>query len=295
MSTASEEVGLGGANSPPNEWRIGFILVRSGRLKKDDVPRVIQMQRQNGLRFGDAAIALGVIGEGDVRFALAHQFDYPYVTHDDSKLSRQLVAAYQPASSEAEQLRGLRSQLILRWFDVNDARRRAIAIAGPDRHIGRSRLAANLAVTFSQLGKKTVLIDGDLRRSTQHELFGLSNRHGLSEVLSGRIVLSAAVQRTQALPNLAVLTAGAKPPNPQEMLSRGGFATLMDSLRGSADVVIVDTPAYSETSDSQIIAKTTIGALVMAKKGLSRANMLLGCVGGLKAAGADLLLSVLVT
>jgi len=279
---------------PVDEWRIGFILIRSGRLKKEDVVKIIQLQRQNGMRFGDAAIELGVLAEGDIRFALARQFDYPYVTHGESKISKDVVAAYQPDSAAAESLRALRSQLMVRWFDSDQGLHKALAIAGPDRGVGRSWLAANLAVTFSQLGKNTVLVDGDLRNSIQHKFFGLDNREGLSEILCGRTLVSEALRRNQILPNLALITAGATPPNPQEVIARDGFRLLLESLRATADVIIVDTPADSQATDGQIIIKHTGGAMIMARRHLSRVRSLNSYISALRATGAALPVSVLV-
>jgi protein-tyrosine kinase len=122
----------------------------------------------------------------DVRYALSVQFDYPYLP-DDSSLSRELVAAYEPASRAVEDLRALRSQLMLRWFDTA-AERRGLAIASAGQGDGRSYLAANLAIVFSQLGERTLLIDANLRTPKQHKLFNLGGRTGLSDMLVGRFV-----------------------------------------------------------------------------------------------------------
>jgi protein-tyrosine kinase len=277
-----------------NEWRIGFVLIRSGRLKTEDVVPIIERQRQTGQRFGAAAIDLGILRENDIRFALAQQFDYPYAIAGESKFCKSVVAAYEPHSATAESLRALRSQLTLRWCCSDGASTKALAVVSPDRGCGRSWLAANLAVTFSQLGKATVLVDGDLRHSTQHRLFGLENRQGLSEILCARALPGAVLKRNKVLPNLSVITAGATPPNPQEVIARDEFAELLNTLRVAAEIVIIDTPADSEAKDGQIIAKYAGGALLMAKRNASKAAQLSDCISSLRATGTDLLLSVLV-
>jgi len=277
-----------------DEWRIGFILMRSGRLKKEDVVRIITRQRETGQRFGTAAIELGLLHESDIRRALAQQFDYPYATVGSSKFSHKLIAAYEPHSAAAESLRALRSQLMLRWFEPDQIMRETLAIVGPDRNAGRSWLAANLAITFSQLGKNTVLVDADLRHSSQHELFGLSNQPGLSEILCSRALPGAVLEKNKVMPNLAIIPAGTTPPNPQEMIARPEFVELLHSLRTAADVIIVDTPADSEAKDGQIIAKHTGAALLIAKRGQSRTKVLSNCVSHLRATGTNLLMSVLV-
>jgi protein-tyrosine kinase len=276
------------------EWRIGFILMRAGRLKKEDVVRIIARQRETGQRFGAAAVDLGLLGQNDIRFALAQQFDYPYATAGDSKFSQKLIAAYEPHSATAESFRALRSELMIRWFEPDQAMRESLAIVGPDRGSGRSWLAANLAITFAQLGKNTVLIDADLRHSAQHELFGLASQPGLSEILCGRAVPMAVLERNKVMPNLAIVPAGTTPPNPQEVLARTEFVELMDSLRKVADVIIVDTPADNEAKDCQIIAKCTRAAMLIAKRKRSRTKEISRCAAGLHATGTKLLMSVLV-
>ncbi|MCZ8255735.1 MAG: chain length determinant protein tyrosine kinase EpsG, partial [Polaromonas sp.] len=94
---------------------MGMILVDAGRLSPLDAERIVHFQRDRGARFGDSGKALGLLTDDDVRFALSVQFDYPYLARE-SNLSRELVAAYQPDSQPVEQLRALRSQLMLRWF-----------------------------------------------------------------------------------------------------------------------------------------------------------------------------------
>jgi protein-tyrosine kinase len=292
MNAVDADAATLAAKTRADEWRIGFILMRSGRLKKEDVVKVVQRQRETGERFGAAAMELGFASENDIRFALAKQFDYPYVSPGESKFSRDLVAAYEPHSARAESLRALRSQIMPRWFD--DVSRKALAVVGPDRGCGRSWLAANLAITFSQLGKITVLIDGDLRHPVQHQLFGLENQQGLSEILSARLLPRTILKRNKVLPNLAIITAGTLPPNPQEIVARPEFGALVESLSSAADVVIVDTPADIEAKDGQIIAKQSGGALLVARRNTSRAAQISDCVANLRAMGTTMLLSVLV-
>jgi chain length determinant protein tyrosine kinase EpsG len=255
-----------------DERNLGGILVQSGRLKKEDALRVSHFQQKKGLRFGDAAVKLGVVSEVDVQFALARQFDFHMLKRgDDSGVSEHVVAAYEPTTPRAEALRALRSQLLLRWFDAPPQPHQALAIVGTDRGVGRSWLSANLAVVFSQLGRNTLLIDADLRHPCQHQLFGFGNRYGVAEVLSGRATLIAALQSKPVLRDLVVLTAGAMPPNPQDMLTRGEFGELLQALKSTFDVILIDTPSAGECADGQVIATQAGGALLIARRDLSRA------------------------
>ena len=253
--------------SAADDRSIGAILIDSGRLTPEDAERILHKQREDGLRFGEAAIKLGLLTEQDIQFALARQFDYPYLIPGESNVSAELVAAYQPFSRQVEALRALRSQLLLRWFN-GDPGRRALSVVSAGRKEGRSYLAANLAVVFSQLGERTLLVDADLRNPRQHALFGLSNRVGLSQMITGRAT-ETAIERVPALMDLSVITAGSAPPNPQELLSRVSFSNMLGSLATRYDVIIVDTPAAEIGADAQTVAVRTRGALLVARQNSS--------------------------
>lgn len=255
------------SNAPGNgrDRSIGAILIDAGRLSVDAAEKIIREQKAKGLRFGDAAIGLGLLKQEDIDFALARQFDYPYLTAGDGALSSSLVAAYKPGSPIVEQLRALRSQLMVRWFN-DTTTQRALTVVSAERGEGRSFIAANLAVVFSQLGERTLLIDADLRHPRQHKNFKLDPRTpGLSAVLSGRANGEALI-RIPSLVGLSVLPAGALPPNPQELLARPQFARLIEQTSKSFDVIIVDTPAATTGADAQVAAARTGASLLVARR-----------------------------
>jgi len=247
---------------------IGGILVDAGRLKLEDAERILQLQREQGLLFGDAAIKLGLLTEADIQFALSRQFNYPYLLRGESKVAEDLIAAYARAGPQLEALRALRSQLMLRWFD-NDPARKALVIVSSDRREGRSYIAANLAVVFSQLGQHTLLIDADMRNPSQHNLFGLDNNGGLSEALSGRGG-PVTIRHISGLPELWVLPAGACPPNPLELLARPRFPQLLAELGQKFEVILLDSPPATEYADAQTLAVRAGAALIVARKNATR-------------------------
>lgn len=247
---------------------IGAILSESGRLLPEDVERILRLQREKGLRFGEAAVRLGILTPADVECALSRQFHYPYLARGETAVSEDVVAAYDPFSKQVEALRALRSQLALRWFD-DDPARKSLVVVSAARKEGRSFIAANLAVVFSQLGERTLLIDADLRNSCQHRLFGLDNRVGLSAVLAGRAGAET-ILRIPSLPKLSVLPAGAPPPNPQELLAGPVFPQLLKQLAEQVDVILLDSPAASETADAQILSVRAGAAMIVARKNATR-------------------------
>ncbi len=247
---------------------IGAILIDAGRLKIEDAVRILRLQKERGLRFGDAGMQLGLVTQADIDFALSSQFDYPYLIRGESTVSQELIAAYAPFSTQVEALRALRAQLMLRWFD-DDPAHKALAIISAKRKEGRSYIAANLAVAFSQLGERTLLIDADMRNPSQHQLFSLDNRAGLSAVLTGRGGPET-VQRISALRDLSVLPAGVQPPNSPDLLARPMFTHLLQESAKEFDVILIDTPAAADSADAQTVTMRAGCALVVARKNVSK-------------------------
>ena len=243
---------------------IGAILVEEGKLTPREVERVLERQRKDKTRFGEAAVRLGYLTEDDVRFALARQYDMPHFTAASEGPSRELVAAFAPFHPRTEELRALRTQLMIRWYNAEQGRK-ALVVASPEAGEGRSYVAANLAVAFSQLGARTLLVDADMRNSRQHRIFGLPETQGLSTLLSGRSDHKSTFP-VVGMSKLSVLPAGPLPPNPQELLSRPVFAAVMKDLQQVYDVMIVDTPPSRHFADAQSIAFRTGDALVVARK-----------------------------
>ena len=280
-----------GAKPSRGERLIGAILIDAGRLKPEDAERILRLHREEGLRFGAAALHLGLLTKADIDFAMARQFDYPYLLHGESAISEDLVAAYAPFSPQVEALRALRTQLMLRWFD-SDPAHKALTVVSAERDEGRSFIAANLAVVFSQLGEHTLLIDADMRHPCQHLLFNCNNRAGLSSLLSGRGGPES-IQRIPALLDLWVLPAGAAPPNPAELLARPSFARFLQQLAAKFEVIILDSPAAAESADAQTVAVHAGSALIIARRNTTHISRMRGVADGLADAKATVVGTVL--
>ncbi len=251
------------------DTHIGKLLLDAGKLNQNDIKNIIALQKEEGLRFGEAALRLGLATEQDVLRALSVQFEYPCVPPGEAGFSKEVIAAYEPFSKPVEALRALRSQLMLRWFG---GRRKMLSVTSVRAGEGASALAANLAVTFAQLGEKTLLIDADLRNPGQYDLFGLKPAAGLSNLLAGRGTLYDAVEFIEQMKGLSVLCAGATPPNPQELLSRATFRELLAAAAEDYDVIIIDTPPALASADAQIISAITGGSLLVARRNETRVD-----------------------
>ena len=248
--------------------RIGDILLREGKLVAEHMGRVHEYQAAQHIRFGEAAVQLGLVSDEDVQQALAYQFDYPYLPVDDERIDPEVIAAFRPFDPRVEAFRALRAQVVLRWLSVGTGGR-AFAVIGPGRGDGRSYLAANLAVVFAQLGTRTVLIDADMRNPRQHKIFKVSNQSGLSQILAGRGEPES-IQHVPPFRELSVIPAGSLPPNPQELLVRPQFEDLLDELANEYRVIIVDTPAGVNGADVQFVVRSTRAALMVIRKNHTR-------------------------
>jgi protein-tyrosine kinase len=272
------------------DTQLGELLHGDGTLTEQDIQDIFAAQMEHGEPFGEAASRLGLVSEQDVRRALARQADFPLVASGESSLSPELITAYQPHSARAEELRTLRSELVLRWFGRGN---RVLAVVEARRGNGCNVLAANLAVSFAQLGERTLLIDANLRAPSQQTLFGLTAKCGLVDFIEGRESLDKVLTAVPGFSRLSVMCAGAPPPNPQELLGHISFGYLMETSPTKYDVVIVDAPPMLECADAQIIAARAGGVVLSTKRHRTRLADAIRVKSQLQPAGAVLLGAVI--
>jgi protein-tyrosine kinase len=177
------------------------------------------------------------------------------------KPGESLVLAHDPDNPRSERLRALRTELLL----LNEETRRAniIPILSPGAGEGRSQLAAELAISFAQLGRRTLLVDADLRKPQQHVLFSTANEHGLFQAVAQNEKPN--YHPVTGLPQMHVLTAGPIPPNPLELLSDGRFEKLLSDWRNYYEFVVIDTPPISQCADGLAVATIAGRVLVLSR------------------------------
>lgn len=288
MKMSMSEVG----NGPSPHALLGALMVQLGLLDAREVEQVLLHQQRERLPFGEAAVQLDLVSEADMAYALARQFRYTYVRQGagGAPVAAEVVAAHRPFSPEADQMRSIRSQLLLRWYD-KARKRNALAVVGAQPGEGRSWFAANLATVFAQAGERTLLLDANLRSPMQHALFGLPARSGLSTVLMTHRVGDAIVP-VRELPGLSVLPAGPRPPNALELLGRASFGQLLEQLRGSFDCVVIDTAPLSASEEAAFVALHAGAALTIARTGLTKVPVFSRMQRGLENAGVKVVGSV---
>jgi capsular exopolysaccharide synthesis family protein len=198
----------------------------------------------------------------------------------------QLIWDSEKMTGLQEAFRALRTNVEI----VAGERRRLIEITSPQEAQGKSTVTANLAVALGQIGIGTVIIDADLRRPSQHEIFDLDNRTGLSTLMARPG--SEPKLKPTGYPDVSVITSGPPPPDPTELLHIR-FAGLVDRLRALDLVVLIDTPPILPVSDARLIAPHVDGVVMVVASGALKPTAVETSLERLSLVGADLLGMVL--
>jgi polysaccharide biosynthesis transport protein len=176
----------------------------------------------------------------------------------DEKLDSSIVTVHKPRSSLAEAFRGIRTAL---FFSNQRGTVKVIQVTSPIPGDGKSTIAANLAVSIAQSGRRVCIIDCDFRRPRVAKIFGLKEDAGLVQVIGGKAVLADVIQQS-CVENLSAITCGRRPGNPSELLSSEMFTTTMAELREMFDYIIVDTPPILVVSDPANVASYMDGVVL---------------------------------
>lgn len=131
---------------------------------------------------------------------------------------------------------------------------------------GKSTTTINLAVAYAQADKRVIIIDADLRKPTLHHSFQISNRQGLTNLLTNQAELSTVIVSSEQN-NLDLLPSGPIPPNPSEILASKRMTTLLEQLGEQYDVILIDTPPALAVTDSQVIATRCDGVILVIDQG----------------------------
>ncbi len=172
-------------------------------------------------------------------------------------------------------------------FALLKARTNIIMIGGPSSGDGKTFVSINLAAVIADTGKKTLLIDGDLRRGAINKELGVDRAHGLSELILNTIKIDDAIHRI-ALANFDFISTGSLPPNPSELLLHENFAIFLENISKQYDLVIIDSSSISAVTDATIIARLASATLMVVKAGAHPMGKLEQCKKRLIQAGANL-------
>ncbi len=156
---------------------------------------------------------------------------------------------------------------------------------------GKSTVAANLAKSFSEMNKKVLLIDADLRKPTIHKKLQLSNQVGLSDLIVQKLSPSEVIQKVED--QFDVLTAGKIPPNPAELVGSEKMSQLLSYLKETYDYIIIDTPPVLSVTDPQLLALKADGTLMVIREGKARQKLILNAYKELKKLNINVIGSIL--
>ena len=269
----------------PDETGLRTILIDTCQLSTDGVAQISAQMEQSGRSFSEAALQLGLITSLDLEDARAwarrpaSRGEPGLVEVAIEKMSgrgrrmlsrighqvqpgRNLVIVHEPYSPRSEKLRALRTELML--LAHGSSRAVSIAIVSPLPGEGRSQLAAELAVAFAQLGRSTLLVDADMRRPRQHQLFDAADGlRGLAQAIAQRN--SPYMHAVQGFEQMHLVASGGTAPNPLELLSDTHFSKLLGDWNRQYHFVIIDTPAVANYADGLAVATVAGRALVLSR------------------------------
>jgi len=202
---------------------------------------------------------------------------------DTRGMDRTVVSAHLPRSRPAEAYRSVRTAIC---FSASAEPHRVVQVTSPAAGDGKSTLAANLAVSLAQSGKRTILVESDFRRPNVHKITGVPNDVGIVDVLRGTAELADAIQEV-SVEELNVLPCGRLPRNPSELLTRPEYESLLELLRDKFDYVVVDSPPVLVVTDACSVAPRTDAVIVCMRLGRHTRDFGRRALGQLRDVGAN--------
>lgn len=190
-----------------------------------------------------------------------------------------------PHSSVAEAYRTLRTTVL---FSSLDREIRVLAITSSAPQEGKSTTSSNMGIVMAQNGKRTLLVDADLRRPVLHSVYGVPREPGLTNLLFERATFEEAIKPTD-VENLFVLPCGIIPPNPAELLGSQRMGQLIAKLREEFDVVLLDTPPVVAVTDALLLSHSADATILVARADVTRVDALLRAMDSIERSGAGLL------
>lgn len=303
-----------------NEWEheLGDAIVAQLGLSDEAIHTIRRMAQGEKIGFATAALRLGFLTQiqldgiiamlgqggkephsGDAKSLVRMVASQPEPEPERSRALRvgnvvvpgpQLAEVLNPRSVRGDAVRALRTELVLKA--QNHEHNGMLAVLSPGTREGRSLLAAELAICYAQLGRRTLLIDTDFRASAQHKLFlSSSEEWGLSQAIAFSAPLQA--YDVEDIAELSVVFAGAPMPSPLEMLSDPAFHRMVARWRAEYEFVILDTPPLGQFADGLLLAKVAGRALMLSRTGHTRRADLKNALRRLATTGTHVVGSVL--
>jgi capsular exopolysaccharide synthesis family protein len=232
---------------------VGYAFIRE---YLDNTVKAVEHLERKGLT------VLGIIPDMDHQAGAAIKKGAVNPSKGGTDFRRRLITFEDPKSPVSESYRSLRTNIS---YASADKKIKSLLVSSPQPGEGKSTTTANLAIAFAQLRKRTLLIDGDLRKPVQHNVFDQSRGPGLSEYLIGEIEDINSIIHPTKVENLSIITAGGLPPNPSELLGSDRMSAMIDQLEQEWDMVLFDSPPIVAVTDASMISGE-IDAITMVVK-----------------------------
>ncbi|MDM7925916.1 MAG: polysaccharide biosynthesis tyrosine autokinase [bacterium] len=187
------------------------------------------------------------------------------------RIESRLITHFAPKSPISEAYRTIRTNI---QYSRADKTLKTAMVTSSGMGEGKSTSVANLAITFAQMGSKTLLVDTDLRRPVLHGIFEQSRNEGLTNVLVGRLSMEEAVKPTK-IDHLSLVTSGTLPPNPSELLASKMMHQFIQRATSQYDIVLFDTPPIIAVTDAAVLASQLDGAILVIRSGVTNRDALL--------------------
>lgn len=246
----------------------GYVFVKNYFDSTIKTPEDIQKKNVNVLAWIPEIEGLGINGSGASEFVIARL----------------------PDSIPSEAFRALRTRVNFSRPDI--ASLQTILVTSPAPREGKTTIALNLAGSFAQTNKKTLLVDCDLRKPRVHSIFNSNKTPGLIDFLFGKSTLDDVVRKTE-IDNLSYIASGTIPPNPAEMLASQQLEDFLNDMKKIYDIIIIDSPPVVAVTDSEILSRKVDGTILVVSSELTEADMLKRAVELLRSDNAILLGTVL--
>ena len=212
-----------------------------------------------------------------------------HVPFDSQATKRPLITELETHAPRVEATRMLRTNL---QFVHVDHESKIFVVTSSVPQEGKTTTAINLAIATAKAGQSVLLLEGDLRRPKVAEYLHLEGTVGLTTVLIGKVDIEEAIQ-TWGDDGLEVITSGAKPPNPAELVQSDAMKTTLDKLRGRYDLIIVDAPPLLPVTDGALLSAEADGAILIVRHGKTTKDQVAQAARHLAAVDATLLGTVL--
>ena len=264
---------------------LGDTLVRIGRLEPAQIDQVMAHQARTGMPFGRAAVTLGLLSAQDLQYALGVQLGFLHETREPTVIPKRLVVLRNPYCKEAEEFSQMRTRLM-----TGAAREKLnlLSIAGADAQCDGAYVAANLAASFAQLGRRVLLVDADLRRPKLAKLFGEPTAPGVTDLVIGASTYESALHST-LVKRLDLLPAGAPTRDPQSILGAEAFSETLKRAQKNYDIVIVLATPFGRVADVEYVWAATQKTITLVRQDHTRAETITRMRSVIRGVGAEII------